>query len=516
MTIAVIGSGLAALAATHALIARGVRPVVIDAASTLSGGAAALAARLGAVSPDAWDAGDVARARQNPSVTGGGVPKKLVFGSDYFYNAHHPDLPITGETAACPTLAKGGYSVAWGGAVLPPPEEDLENWPLTPADMAAACRRVFRWLPLSAAQDSLGDAFPLHHSAPGQIPSPPQAKAFLEDAQSVIRPDLLIGRARLAVSAKACRSCGLCLSGCPYGAIFNAADAFAALAASGAVAYWPHRIVQALEEHDESVVVRWARSDGGGRESASFRRVFLAAGAINSTHILMRSLGLFDRSAVFSDSQKFIAPLLRRRAAPLRLDSDPGLAALFIETRSAQQQNRWMHVQVSATNDLIAQKLGLDRGGLRGRLARPVATRLMVLWCSLHSAVSGQLIARLQPGDGDRTVLHLEESGAARAMTAARKAARELARKLRPGGNLLLPLGLVFSRIGSGNHIGGTFPHTPDGRGIFSSDAIGRPAGLRRVHVIDSTIFPTIPATTIALPIMATADHIARSADLAQ
>jgi len=43
----------------------------------------------------------------------------------------------------------------------------------------------------------------------------------------------------------------------------------------------------------------------------------------------------------------------------------------------------------------------------------------------------------------------------------------------------------------------------------FESDALGRPRGLSRVHVVDAAVFPTIPATTITYTAMANAHRIA-------
>ena len=63
---------------------------------------------------------------------------------------------------------------------------------------------------------------------------------------------------------------------------------------------------------------------------------------------------------------------------------------------------------------------------------------------------------------------------------------------------------------GRGYHAGGTFPMSRQ-PGEFESDVLGRPGGLKRVHVADATCFPTIPATNITLTLMA---HAYRAAEL--
>ena len=45
--------------------------------------------------------------------------------------------------------------------------------------------------------------------------------------------------------------------------------------------------------------------------------------------------------------------------------------------------------------------------------------------------------------------------------------------------------------------------------GAFESDVLGRPAGFQRVHAVDSTVLPSIPATTVTFTVMANAHRIA-------
>ena len=49
--------------------------------------------------------------------------------------------------------------------------------------------------------------------------------------------------------------------------------------------------------------------------------------------------------------------------------------------------------------------------------------------------------------------------------------------------------------------------------GELESDLLGRPAGFRRVHVVDASVLPSLPATTITLSLMANAQRIAAEHD---
>ena len=70
-----------------------------------------------------------------------------------------------------------------------------------------------------------------------------------------------------------------------------------------------------------------------------------------------------------------------------------------------------------------------------------------------------------------------------------------------------------LSMPGEGNHSGGSFPMSQN-PGMLESDVMGRPGNLKRTHVVDSSILPSITATTIALTAMANAHRIASKVEL--
>ena len=75
----------------------------------------------------------------------------------------------------------------------------------------------------------------------------------------------------------------------------------------------------------------------------------------------------------------------------------------------------------------------------------------------------------------------------------------------------LVPL-LNIEAPGKSFHSGGTFPMRAR-PGPGECDTLGRPHGLKRVHAIDSPTFPSIPATTITLSIVANAYRIGSEYD---
>ena len=70
---------------------------------------------------------------------------------------------------------------------------------------------------------------------------------------------------------------------------------------------------------------------------------------------------------------------------------------------------------------------------------------------------------------------------------------------------------LKIGNFGRGFHAGGTFKMSDNNNQLGTADKWGRPYKFTKVHIIDSSIFPTIPATTITLTVMANAVRIANN-----
>jgi choline dehydrogenase-like flavoprotein len=93
------------------------------------------------------------------------------------------------------------------------------------------------------------------------------------------------------------------------------------------------------------------------------------------------------------------------------------------------------------------------------------------------------------------------------AKTVVRRVVRKLLGQARKLGAAPLPMLLQMGKPGRSFHAGGSFPMRSN-PGAFETDTSGRPAGWRRVHAVDATVLPSIPATTITLTVMANAHRI--------
>ena len=517
MKVAVIGSGPAGIACLKALIRAGLTPTLIDVGERLPEGRKAAVERMAAAPAEQWDAADRALVTENPTLFDTDVPKKMVFGSEYYFGGDRAFSPLDslpGMPSA--SFARGGFSVAWGAALLPADDADLADWPLRRHDLEAAYRRVLADMPLSAAEDGLAAAFPLYKSAPVPLPLANDVASLLDDLPAASRnaaaAPFVFGRARLAVDAARCRLCGLCLSGCVYGAIYSTEHDLARLQQAGRLESMEGWAAVELHEDESGVTVEMQHAGSGEPRREKFARVFLAAGAIQSTRIVLASLRLFDRTLVLKDSQKFIMPLLRLRRSAMSWPRSVTLAGAFLEFKVPGLSQHWVHAQVSGVNDYVLRRLKIDpdRGSLRARALAPLYERLLIAWGGLHSDHSSAINLTLTSTTRDGLpILRLRPKKRPEAARIVRRVARHLARRLLPSRTLGITPALIVGRPGSGNHYGGTLPMRMAPRDRLDTDTLGRIAEWRRIHVVDGAILPSIPATTLALLQMANADRIA-------
>ncbi len=519
----VIGSGPAGVSAAHALLARGRRVRMIDVGETLEEDRAARRARMAATAPGAWSPDDAAAAKERPPEKTDDVMRP--FGSNYpvrdvvgFFGDRGPPENL----ALRPSFALGGLSNGWGSSVAPYRAEDLGAWPAAAKNLAAHYEAVSRIMPISAARDALEEIFPMwrvdNAHAFRAEPQGGELLARLNRRQNALaRNGVVAGRARLAFKGEDCLACGLCLVGCPYGLIFNAASAVKKLAANDRFAYQPRLRAIRFETRAQNVALVAEDVDAGARVTIEAERLFIGAGVLPTARIVLNSLPQKVSELTLLDSQHLLMPMLHQWASPRDLAEAPRntLAQAFIEISDATVSPSTVHTQIYAYNDFLKSDLQLKFGAFAGVLDPAIdflSRRLLVAQLFVHSDHSGTISLK-RDGASDDALLSYDAREGAATRGVLMKAARKLARVLLPCGVAALPFQARMGAVGSSFHVGGSLPMSDEPR-AGETDVFGRIAGTKRVHVIDASVFPSVPATTITFSVMANAHRIASDAPL--
>ena len=516
----VVGSGPAGTAAALALLERGASIRMVDVGLRLEDERQQIIRGLAGLPPDQWDQGELALLREGSDADAKGLALKRLFGSDFPYRGASESLGLEiPEGSLKPSFALGGLSNTWGAVVLPYSECDLAGWPIGAADLAPHYREVGAYMPLAAAADRLAAEYPIHVEGPQlALPSRQAARILVHMERHrgrLERAGIRFGHARIAMRTVECRRCGMCLVGCPYDLIFNTRQVLDRIRTEPRFAYFSGLVVRRVEERGDQVVIRAEDAQTGAPRELRADRCFLAAGVIPTARIVLESLGREDRPLNLLDSQYNVLPLLALRSTPgVEHEELHTLCQIFLEVDDPGLSRHNIHCQIYTYNELYKTALRKMGGGLIAQLPLvrgALLGRLMVALCYLHSDDSGRVRLRLERRRGARAgALVAEPERSPRTGRVVRGLVWKLLRHARGLGFAAAPA-VHIAAPGRGFHTGGTFPMSArpaDGQ----TNLAGCLPAWRRIHLVDASVFPTIPSSTITYSVMANAHRIASRA----
>ena len=518
----VIGSGPAGVACAQALLDAGHAVTMIDAGLNIEPERQRVVDAMRTREAATWTASELAMIAEGADVDAKGIGTKRVFGSDFPYRGATEHVgKMDAATGLRPSLALGGLSNVWGAAMMPYHSDDIANWPITTADLAPHYAAVARITGLAGQHDRLAKSFPLFCDSITPLQMSRQAEKFHQrlekNAAQLSRAGLEFGASRLAVRSseteqgRGCAYCRMCMYGCPYGCIYNSADTVAAFRANPLFSYRSGVIVTRVEERSGAVLLSGYERETGAPWTCDGDRAFLAAGVLPTSRILLNSCDAGDECTVL-DSQYFLFPLLSLRGTSSVREEDAfTLSQLFLELSDPAISPHRVHLQVYSHSTMIGDAVRKSLGPLGfDWFVRALCERLLIVQGYLHSDHSARLRVRLDRSD-PRARIHLSAEPNPATAHVVKRVLRKLLR-LAPslGAAALRPM-LQITAPGRGFHSGGSWPmRAQPGRG--ETDTLGRPAGWSRVHAVDATIFPTVPATTITFSAMANAHRIGTAA----
>lgn len=535
MKFVVAGSGPSAVAAAAALVEHGLDVDMLDFGNEPEEWAKHRAASL-RTGPTAPRSRRELAERDGPPpvswwthVFGRTMPEdvnwKRQFGSLFTFSDIGEYLRLT---ATSPTvhrsLAKGGLSNIWGAACYPFKADDVRDWPITVEDLRPHYAAVGKMLRINQTDDVLGDLYPIYGPRVAPLRLNPQCRDLLErwhrSNGQLRRRGFVFGQSRLAVltddepGRAGCRYCGLCLSGCPYGSIYNSAFTVDELATRGNFRYRPGLFLRTFSETPAGKVmleVEEVRSKSVAHVQCD--GLFLGTGTLSSLRIVSDSFGRGPRAVRLLDNDMFVLPLVKASGwLPFDADVEFTLSQLVLAIRDEFVCREAIHTQLYSYNEFAFGRLRpfIDR---LPRALRRAADRLLyntfILAGYLHSDHSAIIDARVIPSRpgavGIIDVAHREHP-ARRAVI--RRALDKLAGHRRELGLIPVRWALKLGGPGFSGHLAGSLPmrRTP---GYLETHPDGRLHGTTSVYVVDQSTFPTLPAQNPTYSAMANAHRIA-------
>lgn len=514
-----IGSGPTATAALGPLAESNRSVIVIDISLRPSSQLQDFLSDLGGTQWSNWST--AARNSLVSSASSGMAPKKF-FGESFPYDSRHLGIDYRDSFGAPrASVARGGFSTVWGATVLPFP---LGAWPNHAEDQY---REILSAVgELTSELKFAGESGPIDLGYPGSMFTHPipstspltalaRGEAFFEKLGP--RSFASLGLPRLAVAPRAatehphmgCTSCGLCQVGCVYGHIWNSARTFEALVKTGQVTQLIGQVVCLEDTHSNSVKVYVRQGDSGIEKIVRAKHVLIAAGPISTASLLIRS-GLIDSGLELKDSQTFFVGGFSR--TDLSPSAHSTTLTEVVSVAPSQSTDSISHFQVYGPSDYLQSRIfGSNQlaDTTPKRLREAVSGHLAVCLGYLDSSESS--IVRVFAGNSNNIYVRADPKIGRAEVKMAVSAHKSNLRRL---GIHLIPSSLQILPVGGGNHLGASIPMTSkldDQQRLAAwSDDLGRPFGHGSVHILDTSVLPSVPAGPITLMAMGNARRIAR------
>jgi choline dehydrogenase-like flavoprotein len=431
------------------------------------------------------------------------VNKKLHFGSDLAYRGF-PSGPIQKKSNVNPlsSFTKGGLSLVWGATMLPYSNSDLKDWPIHISDLDPYFSKISKLIPISGMKDDLSREYGEFISRRNIFPSQ-RIIRVLEKYKSRKSQKSIMGIARLAVETgtsdqSGCYYCNKCITGCKDGFIWTSLNTI------GSENFIGMRVIK-IREQKERVLVSGIDKLGSPMNDISFDKIYIAAGALESFRILATS-GLVDTKTKLRDSATFFLPLLASRRLGSANTNSFALSQIFLKLLSSSNNNPNQYQLYEYSEDLLNRAKAINPiiRIIPNFVLRLIMKRILVAIGYLDGEQSPSI--KMQLLDDGNVDLTLDESGVSfmQREKVIRRSIKELSSELLPLGLRPISMLKINSQPGEGVHSGGWL------RMGEKASLLGVPIGCSNIHVVDSSILPSIAAGPITFTVMANAMRIAR------
>jgi hypothetical protein len=398
----------------------------------------------------------------------------------------------------------GGWTKFWGATILPWHDKVFARLDLSRDDMHEAYRRIHEIVPLLASQDNLSNHFPLFG-----VPLPKLenclVSVFVKNNHA--SESIVLGNSRLAINGYSekieigCTNCARCLRGCPGDHIWNASIYFKGEFGNlNFINSW----VQSLEILYSSNKVRIHYSTPNGDiQFEDFDKIFLAAGALSTAQILIKSG--FTQQIVIQDSPVTIVPFVSTNVKRLNQVNEISLSGMFIAMNLDLNSDEHIFMQCYGMSADLKNRVMSEKRILRfiPRAIRNFVLNRVGLAMVFQDMKYGGTI-KVCNGSENKIIIGQESERS----ISGRKNLNISLRRLRKFKILTFWHFRHEGSVGEGFHFGASIRQgQPDDLKFeLNLDSLNIP----NVHIVDSSVLPAIPCYPTTYTAMANAYLIAK------
>jgi hypothetical protein len=495
MKVAVIGSGLASYAACNVLERKNIIPDVYDVGLSPTKKIEKFQLKL-KKNLNKWSKSDIEQLNNFSNVEKNEFPRKKFFGSDFIYSYINKSNFRNNPSYS---KAYGGFSNVWSASALFPNINDLKSWPKNSLPKLSIYKKYFMNIPYVSANDKIEKYFPNLKKNFSQIESDIKIDNLKKDLDKLNNTSFVTGSSRIFLETKKkdskCRFCGYCMTGCSFESIFNAKDEFNKLLKKNKIKYYNNKKVVKFKKIGNKIRIFFDDS----QQFVDYDKVLVGAGALSTSSIILNSLKKI-RKVSLKHAALFVIPFLSLKSFSFNWPQTNTLSKIFIELKDIKSDN-WAHCQLNQANEIVLNKLGYFRFNFfpLNLIYSFFLKRLFTLTCTLHSNYSGNYKVSSSKLNKKINIKYVKNIKSKKQIN---KIFSLLKKKFFNLNFFSLKYLINYAHKADNYYIGGSFPMREAPSQYNHTNILGEINGLEGVHIIDSSTFPSIPATTFGLLIM--------------
>lgn len=403
----------------------------------------------------------------------------------------------------CSSHAFGGFSKVYSGSILQPQISDLTKWPSQSIPSNEDYKEIISNLKINHHKDELDKHFPLY---------PNNKKIKFKEIK-------LLGNSRIAFNKDG--KDNKYEENLP----FDASKEIEKWIKNKKINYFNNCFVESIKKKDKKLIVSYIKNNK--KSYCEYDFVYVGAGCVNTTAIIDRSL--FDKG----NRNYFIkeAPILLNLC--IKFKKDPNfknknnkyvLCSSFLEVLSKLTSRKWSHTQIGEINKIILKKIEKKFPLSIYKIIEFFVKYTNFSQSFFHSDLkkaSIMLTSSIEI-DSKKNVFQkitIKEEPYLINWRLSFLIKFSIISKFNKLRLVPLPLSQLISAYLRGNklggwHIGCTLPMINNPTKLNECNTKGEIFGMKNLFIIDSSSFPSIPGSSIALLTMASSYKIAKDSYL--
>jgi len=418
-------------------------------------------------------------------------PPKTHFGEQI------PKQPI-GKFSIFKSESFGGLTNYWGATMLPFTDREMKGWPINRHDLDPYYKKISQVVGLAAGPDDLDKYFLEDFSTRPAIKPTAELNKLnqaVNNQKESKQFKIISGFNRCGLETRkdkpnSCVYCGECMAGCFKDSVYSARMTIEQYLKDNRVKYIQAKVTRVNQKDD---LVELETEDG---TKDIFSKIFLCAGCLHSTEIVLRSLDI-RKKLIMADNAVYVFPILYFGKKLSQDDLYLSLCNLIFGCIPKDENEHFAQVQIYPNFDYLwrynfPSKLWSIFRGLSS-FSRP---RLSFARLYLHSDYSQAYSIELK----DNQLIMVRDREAQSG-----KRVKEIISSIKKAVNhqgFYIPSIPPIKQKGN-THYTSTLPFN----GKIKVSSLGEI--MSNVYLSDSTVFPNSPAINPGFTIMANACRIA-------